>query len=121
MILINNRPAQPVVVFRKAQNGHITIDKGFIIGYSGIMININTNNRLRWIRNAQDSVDVFTRSDGQFRIVVIRGVGGRPYRFHDSRRRVPAGTSWLEQNVNGEWEDLGEFESERLAQRSIQN
>jgi len=43
MILINNRPAQPVVVFRKAQNGHITIDKGFIIGYSGIMTNINTN------------------------------------------------------------------------------
>ena len=83
------------------------------------MNNINTNNRLRWTRNPQDSVDVFTRSDGQFRIVVIRGVGGRPYRFHDSRRRVPAGTTWLEQNVNGQWEHIDEFEDQRLARRSI--
>ena len=91
------------------------------IWYKEIMTNINTNNRLRWTRNAQDSVDVFTRSDGQFRTIVFRGVNGDPVFLHDSRRRMPAGTTWLEQNVNGEWEDLGEFESERLAQRSIQN
>jgi len=83
------------------------------------MTNINTNNSLRWTRDVYNEVDVLTRSDGQFRIIVIRGVGGRPYRFHDSRRRVPVGTSWLEQNVDGEWEDLGEFEDQRLARRSI--
>ena len=85
------------------------------------MTNINTNNSLRWTRNPQSFVDIFTRDDGQFRTIVFRGVAGEPITFHDSRRRVPAGTSWLEQNVNGQWEHIGEFEDQRLARRSIQN
>jgi V8-like Glu-specific endopeptidase len=87
--------------------------------YKKIMTNINTNNRLRWTRNPQSSMDVFTRSDGQFRTIVFRGANGDPVFFHDSRRRIPVGTTWLEQNINGQWEHINEFESERLARISI--